>query len=89
MTIIKSRNKQISTKISLSIQGEDNQEKKNTKATRTDELISTRRRDECNNDRRSDINGEKIRGEEDHEEANRQGEAHRKSKQGEEKESGQ
>ena len=50
---------------------EDDQDKEKTIATRIGKVILTRRRDDCNKDRRSDIDEEKRRGEEDHKEVKR------------------
>ena len=55
-------------------QVEDDQVKEKIIVTRIGEVISTRRRYDCNKDRQSDIYETKRRGEEYHREANRRGE---------------
>ena len=52
-------------------QVEDDQVKEKIIVTRIDEVISTRRRYDCNKDRQSDIDKAKRRGEEYHREVNR------------------
>ena len=57
-----------------SVQVEDDQVKEKIIFTRIGEVISMRRRYDCNKDRQSDIDEAKRRGEEYHRDVNRRGE---------------